>query len=112
MRPRFRFAFFPASPGAAAGVRKRLPLAFSVLSLSLFSLFLFSSTDGNLGIWGDDVLILTKAARLSRDYLHTVAGRGFLEPFYIWLYQLSGSDAVTMHRLGLAGYLATGFLGF
>ncbi len=100
-----------AAPRAGAA-RWASPTLWSLAALALFSAFVFSSTNGNLGIWGDDVLILAETGDLHRDYLHIVTSRGFLTPFYTFLYHLAGGSVTVDHWFSFALYIASAFAGF
>jgi hypothetical protein len=105
----------PASPIPVSTTRwawLRLPEAWCLAGLVLFSIFLFSSTNGDIGIWGDDALFLVETGNVHQSYDRLVSSRGLLTPYYTFLYHLCGDDTATMHRLAFLLFAAGGFAGF
>jgi hypothetical protein len=65
--------------------------------LLCFALFLFSNTNGDITIQGDDIFFLAHTRPSSWNYFHLVPGRGYLTPFYSLVYDWSGRNTQRAH---------------
>jgi hypothetical protein len=83
-------------------------------ALLVAAMFLFSVTDGNLSVHGDDALIFGRASYYlpHAGYLFNVAARVFLTPVYIRIYDALGSDPWRMHVLFLSLHVLNMMLCF
>jgi len=71
--------------------------ALAVLVLGAVFWFIFSSTDGNQPVWGDDIFYLDYAGLGSQGYLETIATRGFIHYFYSMVHDMLGKDTHRTH---------------
>ncbi|MBM3814826.1 MAG: hypothetical protein FJW20_24640 [Acidimicrobiia bacterium] len=83
-------------------------LAFLVILC--MSGFLFSRTDGNQPVWGDDIFFLDYMGLGEEGYLVTAAHRGFLAYFYHALHSLLGRDPQKTHLFFFFLLVASGLL--
>lgn len=72
------------------------------LTILVLALFIFSSTNGDITVQGDDVLFMTHAARNNWNYFHEARWRAFLTPFYSLIYHLNGENTQRTHLFDFA----------
>ena len=94
-----------ATPPPAIGHFLRRPAGKWIaggLTILLLALFIFSSTNGDITVQGDDVLFMTHAARNNWNYFHEARWRAFLTPFYTLIYWINGENTRRTHLFDFA----------
>jgi hypothetical protein len=81
-----------------------------VLTVILLALFIFSNTNGDITVQGDDVWMITHSAHFSWNYLQEARNRGYLTPFYMFVFDINGQSTQRTHLfffwlLALSGLL-------
>src|SRR5258708_30845593 len=95
------FAYSPQSDSAKSTWLHLICLAF-------FSLFIFSSTNGDLGILGDDIFFITHGYNFQGSYFNKIAGRSYLTPFYSFVYDHVGQSTQKMHVVFFVLFILSG----
>ncbi len=88
----------------------RRGLLVSLVTLVVFWLFLFASTDGNITVQGDDIFLIAHSVRFSTAYFNQLAGRGYLTPFYSFVFDLTGQSTQLTHWVFFVLLLVSGLL--
>jgi hypothetical protein len=84
--------------------------ACTLLSLAVL---IFSNTNGNLTVWGDDIFMMSHIKMMSGwSYFHAAGSRGYLNPFYSFIYDINGQNTQRMHLFFFALLVVSSFLLF
>ena len=86
--------------------------ALAVLAILAASCFLYSNTNSNLPVQGDDVFILTNTVLPGSTYLERMPVRGYLNRFYIAVFDLSGRDPIHTHSIFLSLHVVSSLLAW
>ena len=70
--------------------------AAGAISVALLALFIFSNTNGDITVWGDDVWPMGNELPVHWNYF-THANRGFTVPFYRTVFRLNGRNTQHLH---------------
>jgi hypothetical protein len=73
-----------------------------VCALALL-LFILSNTNGDLGIFNDDIFFI-HYTKVEHGYFGKIVGRGFLTPYYRWIYELAGQSDRVAHLVNFGLY--------
>jgi hypothetical protein len=74
-----------------------MPFVAGAATLICSALFMFSSTDGNITVQGDDVWFISHMYVGDQTYFGRVASRGYLTRFYSFLFDLCGASTQWTH---------------
>jgi len=66
-------------------------------AIAIMGWFIFSSTDGNITVQGDDVFFIARVKPFSLNYFKEIPGRGYLTPFYTLVFDLCGRNTQYTH---------------
>jgi hypothetical protein len=67
------------------------------LALILLAGFIFSTTNGDITVWGDDVFLISHVRISSFNYFDAIRNRGYLNPFYSLVFDLNGQSTRRTH---------------
>jgi len=87
----------PALPRATWVPSAVTQLIAGGVTVILAALFIFSNTNGNITVQGDDVWIVTHRFLFGWNYFKFAPGRGYLMPFYSFLLRMVGESTQRMH---------------
>ena len=90
----------------------RQELALGIAAVVGFFVFVFSNTNGDISLRGDDVLFMAHGYPFRWDYFAAVAGRAYLTPFYSLVYDICGQSSHLTHLFWFALFAASAVLLF
>jgi hypothetical protein len=110
-KPPARRAAFPAPapPPEAWSPSARAQFIAGGITVVLLALFIFSNTNGDIIVAGDDVWIITHPWHVNWNYF-THANRGYLMPFYSFLYEVNGQNTQRTHLFFFFLLVSSGLL--